>query len=126
MPTKKDQALPGVREMLHLLRGCCLTHCSLCYGPAGIAGPNLAWRLRPHAAQVWRRHRSELLAIWRTKPEGPRQAGFRAAVFRGFGAWFPCFAEIVFDGVPLPPPDKAWPEETRGAYASLSTYLGAR
>ena len=130
MPTTRrkltrQQITIGTFEMLHLLQGCCLCGCQLCYGPDGIARTHGAdaWTLRDFARDTWRQNRSALLQIWRTKPAGALTAGFRAAAYRGHGFWFPCFAEALFDGTTWPNKDKNWPAEARKVWDSINCYL---
>jgi hypothetical protein len=125
MPIKRNTQLPGTLEMLHLFRGCCLCGCSLCYGARAIARVVGAepWAFKPHARDVWNFTRAELLRIWRTKPQGPRRPGFKAAAHRGYGCWFPCFAEIVFDGTEWPRLDKKWPKDTQEVWESIDAGL---
>ena len=87
--------------------------------PPGI----IAWTFKDFARETWLRHREELLEIWRQKPAGARQAGFEAAANRGYGAWFPCFAEVVFDGAEWPAKNPRWPTEVKKAWVSINCHL---
>jgi hypothetical protein len=125
MPIKRSEIQLGTFEILHLLRGCCLRGCKLCFGPVAIARSygRRPYDLKPIAAQAWRENRRRLLEMGRKPVVGARKAGFRAAAERGYGEFFPCFGEVIFDGVAWPEMDKKWPDEVKNAHESLSCTL---
>lgn len=108
---------------LHLLTGCCLLGggCQVCHGNMAKAHGLPPWSLREGARETWERHRERLLAVW-NDPAGrqPKASGFSAEAMRGAGRLgVPCFAELVFDGAPLPALTRAWPADVQKAWRTV-------
>lgn len=127
MPSKprigKMRGLSGPAD-LHLLTGCCLVGCELCSRQRAFCPPGVeAYTLKPEGRRAWEKHRERLLSLWRD-PEGePTGAGFSGGGYRGLGRWFPCFAEVVYDGKPWPKRDKKWPTAIKILWEALDDEL---
>lgn len=120
LPAKLD----GFTE-LHLLVGCCFCGCKACYGPAGIAksGGKEGYAMNENARELWRRHRNALLLVWLDPDAMPTGGGFSAKGQAGCGRWFPCFAEVVFDGAAWPRKSAKWPPVVKHIYDHVSDQL---
>ena len=113
---------------MHLSTGCCYTGCQVCHGAPGIAQARglEGWSLNAEARAIWNQHRDTLLECWRD-PGGHRDgtSNFSPEFSRGTGQWFPCFAEVVFDGAPWPKWNKEWPKAARRFWESIDDALEA-
>jgi hypothetical protein len=110
---------------LHLLEGWCLLGCELCSRQRAFCPPGVEpYTLNPDARMAWDQYKNELLAIWRD-PEGipGRKSGFTPEGVRGGGRWTPCFAEVAFDGVPLPKKDRTWSYGIKKIWTNISDGL---
>jgi hypothetical protein len=121
MPRKRKGNAPhpranfGALERMHLLHGICapVTACALCFHENRKNTPCERPLDIAIARSVWQQHRAELLREW----NATQSTGFyesASGVPFGWG-WLapriPCFAEVFFDGVPMPmEPDPSWPE----------------
>lgn len=124
MPTKRklrrrNAVSISTFEELHLLHGCCLTCCKLCHFERSRRF-QLRWRI---AESAWKRYRYELLAMWRRPINGERLPGFRNGVERGYGAYFPCFAEVLFDNALWPGSEDFWPDEVKEQHELIETRI---
>ena len=116
--------LSGFAER-HLLSGCCLCGCDVCFGPRAIAAGHGkdAFELNDQARELWRRHRNALLLAWRDPDSTPGGGGFSAAGYRGAGRWLPAWAECKFDGIKLPKRSGSWPAEVKKIYETIQDNL---
>ena len=122
MRSRKAASQLGGFEQLHLLTGCCLCGCDICFGPRAIAAGKGkdAFELNDMARELWRRHRNALLLVWRDPEATPSGAGFGAEGRRGAGRWLPCWAECKFEGVKLPKRSAAWPSEIKKLHEHIA------
>jgi hypothetical protein len=102
----RAQAEVGDAELLHLMLGYCLIAggCALC-DDIGAGESAARWVLRiDHAHEVWRQQREALLAAWYARLEQRGEPGAHGV---------PTFAEVLFDGAPMPRYNPAWPERVK-------------
>lgn len=101
--------------------------CQVCSGPPGIAQAQglPGWQFNKNAARLWRLHRERILEIWRDPVAMPTCTGFDAEAGRGAGRYFPCFAEVVFDGAAWPKLDRSWPPMMKKIWKYINDDLEA-
>jgi hypothetical protein len=136
MPTKRTRVGPGRvvlghTERVQLLEGDCGLFCSLGRRhdtPWPV--PSCLITDMERVRFVWAQHRDELLAGWRIVPPDVHNWDIRGWP-RPCGSWgVPAFAEILFDGVPVPRARRSWPEPVRASFDTIvhnaSHYLEQR
>ena len=126
MRSRKAASQLGGFEQLHLLTGCCLCGCSLCFGPRAIAAGKgkEAYELNGMGAELWRRHRNTLLKIWRDDEATPGvRGGFSSESLRGYGQYLPAWGECVYDGARLPKKAAEWPAAVKDMRATIQDNL---
>lgn len=129
--TRRGGAIPsrisGPTE-LHLTQGCCLmVGCQACSGPPGIAQAQglPGWTFNNNAKRLWRLHRERILEIWRDPDALPTGTDFDAEAGRGCGRFFPCYAEVFFDGAEWPKLDRSWPPVVKKIWEYINDDLEA-
>lgn len=106
------QVTLGLPELVHLMTGDCLLSggCALC----DEVSPDAPGALRIAQAQaIWNNQHAVLLATWHARLEARGEPG----------SFFPCFAEVVLDGVDFPALNPAWPAVVQERWHVIASNL---
>jgi hypothetical protein len=113
MAANRQQTTLSLFALTHLGEGSCwlAEGCELCSPREADSTASTVLHLQA-AREVWTEQRAELIARWTALLEQRDEQGLGQV---------PMFGQVLFDAVPLPAHDSAWPEALRDRYHRLAS-----